>query len=149
MKRLILVVGILMLLIGGSIGAMKVLEVGLFAPAETEEDPIVAAPDPPVFIDLDPLFVNIFDGSTVATTVMITVKLQATGIDNVLFVRENLPRIADAFLKDMHSFLPRLLARDESTLDVFVIKKRLKVIADRLYPEAPVDDVLIQSISEI
>ncbi len=148
MKILVIGVVVLLMLAGGSFSVMKALEIGPFAPQpEVTEEPVV--PDePPVFIDLDPLVVNIFQGDTIATTVHLTVKLEALGSNNASLVNENIPKITDAFLRDMHSFLPRIMKDDGSRIDIFVVKKRLKLMADKLYPDKRINDVLIQSISE-
>ncbi len=147
MKRAAIAIAFLLFILGTAVGVMRYMQVGIFEPPPGSQQ-AVKAPDPPTFIDMEPLIINIFDGSKVTATVMIAVKLQAIGKDNAKFVNENLPRISHAFLQDLHSFLPRLLKREDSNLDVFVIKKRLKLIADRLYPDGPVNDVLIQAINE-
>jgi len=148
LKRAAIAIAFLLMMLGAGVGVMRYLQIGIFEPPPGSEQAQAKAPDPPTFIDMDPLIINIFDGTKVTATVMVSVKLQAIGKDNTDFVYKNLPRINDAFLQDLHSFLPRLLKRGDSNLDVFVIKKRLKLIADRLYPNAPVNDVLIQAINE-
>lgn len=148
MKILVIAAVILMMLAGGSFSVMKAFKLGPFAPEpEVTEEPEI--PDePPVFIDLDPLLINIFQGDSVATTVQVTVKLETIGNDNASLVNESIPKITDTFLRDLHSFLPRVMKDDDSRIDIFVVKKRLKLMSDKLYPDKRINDVLIQSISE-
>lgn len=148
MKRFAIAIAFLLLAAGGAIGVMRYMQIGIFEPPPGSQQEAAKPPDPPSFVDMDPLIINVFDGAKVAATVMVVVKLQTIGKENTAFVNKNLPRLSDAFLQDMHSFLPRLLKRDDSQIDVFVLKKRLKLIADRLYPDEQVNDVLIQSINE-
>lgn len=148
MKRFALLIAFLLIAAGIAVGAMRYMQIGIFEPPPGENAEQTKPPEPPKFIDMDPLVINVFDGSKVTATVQVVVKLQTVGKENTEFVQKNLPRISHAFLQDLHSFLPRLLKRGDSNIDVFVLKKRLKLIADRLYPEAPVADVLIQAINE-
>lgn len=147
MKRLAILIAFLLVAGGIAVGAMRFMQVGIFAPPPGEQE-TVKPPDPPSFVDMDPLIINVFDGTSITATVQIVVKLQAIGSDNKEFVQRNLPRISHAFLQDLHSFLPRLIKRGDSNIDVFILKKRLKLIADRLFPEQQVNDVLIQAINE-
>ncbi|MEQ8664365.1 MAG: hypothetical protein RIC16_01445 [Rhodospirillales bacterium] len=147
MKRLALAIAFLLFVAGSAIGVMRYMKIGIFAPPPGTVAE-VKAPVAPSFIDMEPLVINIFDGSKVTATVQVVVKLQTVGKEDTAFVNKNLPRLSNAFLQDLHSFLPRLLKRGDSHIDVFVLKKRLKLIADRLYPNEPVADVLIQAINE-
>lgn len=147
MKIVVVVMVILMMLAGGSFSVLKWMQIGPFAP-ESDVVEEVVSDEPPVFIDLDPLLINIFQGDSVATTVQITVKVEALGSDNASLVNESIPKVTDYFLRDLHSFLPRIMKDDDSRIDIFVIKKRLKLMADRLYPDGRINDVLIQSVSE-
>ena len=148
MKRFVILVAFLLIAAGVAVGGMHYMQVGIFEPPPSEQSQPVVSLEPPTFIDMDPLAVNVFDGTNVTATVMIIIKLQTIGEDNTSFVRKNLPRLSDAFLQDLHSFVPRLLKRGDSGIDVFVLKKRLKLVADRVYPDSPVNDVLIQAINE-
>lgn len=148
MKIVVIIFVVVMMLAGGAFGVMNWMELGPFAPPSDETEEITVSDEPPVFIDLEPLLVNIFQGESVATTVQISIKIEAIGSDNADLVRENLPRITDYFLRDLHSFLPRIMKNSESRIDLFVLKKRLKLMADKLYPDKRINNVLIQSVSE-
>ncbi len=148
MKILVIVVAVFIILAGGTFGVMRSLQVGPFAPIEEIPADTVVPDEPSIFIDLEPLVVNVFQDQSVATIVQVTVKLETLGKENASYVNKQLPRITNALLQDLHSYLPRVLKEKGSRVDVFVLKKRMKVIVDRLYPEGQVHDVLIQSLSE-
>ncbi len=148
MKIAVIALVVFIMLGGGTFSVLKWLQVGPFAPEPEVDVAMVDTDEPPVFIDLDPLLVNVFEGDTVATTVQISVKIEALGSDNAELVNENIPKITDMFLRDLHSFLPRIMKNGGERIDIFVIKKRLKLMADRLYPDGRINDVLIQSVSE-
>jgi len=57
-----------------------------------------------------------------------------------------LPIYKDAFMRDMHSFIPRML-NEIGRLDLPTVKRRLQITADRVAGEPGiVKSVLIQSI---
>lgn len=148
MKIVVIALVVFIMLGGGTFSVLKWLQVGPFAPEQNVEEAMVDSDEPPIFIDLEPLLINIFEGDSVATTVQISVKVEALGSDNASLVNESIPKITDMFLRDLHSFLPRIMKNDGARIDVFVIKKRLKLMADRLYPDGRVNDVLIQSVGQ-
>ena len=148
MKKLIIVFAILLMLGGGTIGELKVLEIGLFAPTtddasaegEVEEEPM----EPPRFVDVEQMHIPIFADDRVATTIQIQVKLETTGGENESKLFRMMPRINDAFLSDLYAALPRMLSNDEQ-LVVTVIKRRLQMVADKIVGPGLVDNVLVQS----
>ncbi len=148
MKIIVVVVAIVLMLAGASFSVLKWMEIGPFAPDDGTAAESAEPEGEPIFIDLEPLMVNIFQDNEVATTIQITVKLETLGDDNAKDVNQQLPKIMDALLRDLHGFLPRVLKDEDAQLDVFVLKKRLKLTADRLFPDGRIHDVLIQSVNE-
>ncbi len=148
MKILVILITVVIILAVGTFGALKYLELGPFAPkGEIAEDTVVSD-EPAIFIDLEPLLINIFQDDQVATTIVIQVKLETRGNDNASYVNKQLPKITDKLLRDMHSFLPRVMKGENARVDVFVLKKRMKLMVDKLIPGRRIHDVLIQSVSE-
>ena len=57
-----------------------------------------------------------------------------------------LPQYKDAFLKDLHAFIPRMLS-ELGRIDLPTLKQRLQLVADRVAGEkGVVKGVLIQSL---
>lgn len=155
MKKLVIILGVLMMVVGGTVSVMKTMEFGPFAPAAVAEGggqgegrpaPRQPQDEPPRFIDLEPLNIPVFHGDRVAATVQIQLKLEAIGEENEEEIIRLLPRISDAFLRDMHAFIPRLLKK-EQRIKVRIIKKRLQIISERLVGPNLIHNILVQSVS--
>jgi len=145
---LIIVFAIVLLIVGATFGAMKWFQLGPFAPKDTaavEAAPKIQAPDA-LFVDVEPLMINVVQGNAVVTTIQMEVKLETAGNDNIIKIKRLLPKYKDAFVTDLHTFVPRML-RELGHLDLPTIKKRLKLVADRVTGDKQlVHSVLIQSI---
>ena len=144
-----IVVAVVLMIAGGAVGIMKQLEMGPFAPDNGEmADTAATDPaEPPRFLDMDPLVIPLFAGDTVAGRIQIQVKLETTGAENEEFLTRIMPRLSDSFLRELYSYLPRVL-RKQGTIDVFLIKKRLQRVADQTAGEGRIDNILIQSVTE-
>ena len=91
---------------------------------------------------MEPLAIPIFQGNKVAATVQIQVKLETNGKSNV---KKIMPVITDAFVRDLHSFMQRLLKAKEQ-IDVLIIKQRLQLISNKAAGKGLIKNVLVQSV---
>ncbi|MCH7936712.1 MAG: hypothetical protein IH994_06435 [Proteobacteria bacterium] len=146
MKKLLLIFGLLIMLGGGTVGALKFFKLGPFQGEEVvEEKQEEEVEDTTLFVDMEPLAIPIFRGNKVAATVQIQVKLETNGKDNVKKIKRMMPVITDAFVRDLHSFMPRLLKAKER-IDVLIIKQRLQLISDKIAGKGLIKNVLVQSV---
>ncbi|MCH7863787.1 MAG: flagellar basal body-associated FliL family protein [Proteobacteria bacterium] len=146
MKKLGILFFLLLMLVGVSMTSLKYLKVGPFEGTEEVEEEIEKpSEDTTKFVDMDPLAISIFQGNAVAAIVQIQVKLETNGDDNVIKIKRLMPVINDAFLSDLHSFLPRLLKAEER-IDMLIIKQRLQLISDRVAGKGLIKNVLVQSV---
>ena len=146
MKKLGILFFLLLMLVGLSMTSLKYLKVGPFEGTEEVEEEIEKpSEDTTKFVDMDPLAISIFQGNAVAAIVQIQVKLETNGDDNVIKIKRLMPVINDAFLSDLHSFLPRLLKAEER-IDMLIIKQRLQLISDRVAGKGLIKNVLVQSV---
>ncbi len=146
MKKLLLIFGLLIMLGGGTVSALKFLNLGPFqGDAEVEEKPEEQVEDTTLFVDMEPLAIPIFQGNRVVATVQIQVKLETNGEDNVERIKQIMPVITDAFVRDLHSFMPRLLKAEER-IDVLIIKQRLQLIGNKVAGKGLIKNVLVQSV---
>lgn len=137
-------VAVILMVGGGAVGVMKHFEWGPFASTTgAEETPT----EPPRFIDMDPLVIPVFAEGAVITTIQIQVKLETSGAKNEELINHIMPRLSDAFLRELYAYIPRLLRRD-GNLDVFAIKKRLQMVGDKVAGEKVINNVLVQSVTE-
>jgi hypothetical protein len=148
MKKLTIAFAVLMMLMGVTISIMKSMGIGPFASSEpAEEGAVEVSNEPPRFMDMPPLVISVFHGDKVATTIHIQLKLEVLGSDNEEKVSRIMPRLNDAFLRDLHAFIPRLL-RKQNRVDVVIIKQRLQMIADKVAGKGTIGSVLVQSITD-
>ena len=149
MKKLVIVFALLMVLSGGTISVMKALQVGPFAPDEDEvvekEEPL---PEAPHFLELDQLLIPIFSDDRVVTTIQVQVQLEITGMENLAKINRLKPRLSDAFLRDLHAFIPRLFHMKER-LTVSILKQRMQMIGDKVAGPGIIDSVLVQSLTDM
>ncbi len=145
MKKFIIIVVALIILGGGGVSALKALKIGPFAEegevAEEEAPPA----EPPRVIDFDPLYLPIFRGDKVAATIQVQFRLETMGEENEARITKLLPRLNDAFLRDLYVFIPKLLKKTDQ-IDPNVIKKRLHQVGARITGEGVIEGVIIQSV---
>ena len=146
MKKLLLIFGLLVMLCGGTVSALKFLKLGPFQGEEVvEEKPVEQIEATILFVDMEPLAIPVFQGNRVAATVQIEVKLVTNGKDNVERIKQIMPVITNAFVRDLHSFMPRLLKAEER-IDVLIIKQRLQLISNKVAGKGLIKNVLVQSV---
>ncbi len=149
MKRIVIAVAVVLMLAGGTISVLKFLGIGPFGDGDVVE--IVATGttpgEAPNFITMDVLVISIFQGDKVAATVQIQLKLEAADVDSASEIVRLLPRLGDAFLRDLYGFIPRHL-RKEERLDVALIKDRLQLVGDKVAGPGVIKSVLVQALLE-
>lgn len=146
MKKILLIFGLLVMLCGGTVSTLKFLKFGPFQGEEVvEEKPEEQVEATILFVDMEPLAIPIFQGNRVAATVQIEVKLVTNSKDNVERIKQIMPVITNAFVRDLHSFMPRLLKAEER-IDVLIIKQRLQLISNKVAGKGLIKNVLVQSV---
>ncbi|MBL6928332.1 MAG: hypothetical protein ISR44_04095 [Rhodospirillales bacterium] len=144
-------VAVLLMIAGGAIGVMKQIEWGPFAPGgdtpETAGSEDQSPPEPPRFVDMEALVVPVFAGDKAVGTIQIHIKLETLGAENEEALHRLMPRISDAFLRDLYVYIPRLL-RKTGNVDVIAIKQRLQRVALKTAGKGRVENVLVQSVTE-
>lgn len=149
MKRLFLIFALVLLVAGATIGAMKWFGLGPFQKTEEElaqEKPKEIEAPEALFVDVEPLLINVVQGGAIATTIQLEVKLETAGNENIIQIKRMLPQYKDAFLKDLHAFVPRMLS-ELGRIDLPTLKQRLQLVADRVAgSKGVVRGVLIQSL---
>ena len=147
MKKFIIIVFILLLLVGGGIGGMTFMGMGPFATPADEEVEEEIPEIPSVYVDIDPLSIPIFKGDRVVATLMIVIKVETQGDDNAKLITKVLPRIGDAFLRDMYVQLPIMLQK-QGRFNIPDISRRLEKIAAKFVGPDVITGVLIQSLTD-
>ena len=138
---------VLLMLSGATVSLLKWMKLGPFQETGVAREEVIQEEDGDntVFIDMEPLGIPIFQGNKVAATIQIQVKLETYGQDNAEKIKYIMPVITDAFIRDLHSFMPRLLKAKER-VDVLIIKQRLQFISDKVAGKGLIRNVLVQSV---
>jgi len=145
MKKLIIIIALLVMLTGGAIAALKTMSLGPFKNQIKAVKVKKFQADTAIFIDMEPLGIPIFRGNRVIATIQIQVKLETGNEDNSDIIKRKMPVIRDAFIRDLHSFMPRLLKAKER-VDVLIVKQRLQYIGDKVAGKGLIKNVLVQSV---
>ena len=149
MKKLVIIFLLVLLVAGVTIGVMKWFGLGPFVQPELakemEQERKIEAPDA-LFVDVEPIMINVVQEGAVVLTIQMELKIETAGNDNIIKIKRMLPIYKDAFMRDMHSFIPRMLG-EIGRLDLPTVKRRLQITADRVAGEpGTVKSVWIQSI---
>jgi len=79
--------------------------------------------------------------------VMINLKLEVQGADNEEKVTKLLPRLSDAFLRDLYAFIPRVV-RQEGKLTPSILKERMKMTGEKVVGPGVIHDIIIEEVTE-
>ena len=147
MKKIVIVFAVLLMISGGAISVLKWLEIGPFAPVVVDEVAEVVPDEPPVSIPMDDLVIPIFSDDAVAATVMIRLSLDVQGGEKEDKVNKVLPRLSDAFLRDLYTFIPRIV-RKQQKLTAAILQQRLLMTGNKVVGDKVISKVVIESVSE-
>jgi flagellar FliL protein len=100
-----------------------------------------------IIIKMDPLAIPVFQGNSVAATVQINIKLETDDENKAERINKILPIIADAFISDLHGFMPRLLKKKKE-IDYIIIKQRLQLIANKVAGTGTISNIIAESIND-
>ena len=151
MKKIVIAVAVVLMLAGATISVLKFLGIGPFGDGDgdvVETEATGTTPgEAPNFVTMDVLVIPIFQGDKVAATVQIQLKLEVADVGSASKIVRLLPRLGDAFLRDLYGFIPRHL-RKEERLDVALIKDRLQLVGDKVAGPGVIKNVLVQALLE-
>jgi len=150
MKLIIILVIVAVLLLGGG-GAAYFFRDALFG-GETSETqaaaklPIKRETDAQ-FVDLETINIAVIRNRRVEKHVVLQVSLEIASEEVRAKVSKALPRIKDAFIKDMYDYYA-IIPLNRKGVNVEAIKKRLKRTVATVMRDGSVKDVLIQGAIE-
>ncbi|WP_158047061.1 flagellar basal body-associated FliL family protein [Skermanella pratensis] len=149
MKILILLL-VALLFGGGGFGAGWFL----FANKEAHEEKVEAAPEPPpptgppVFVNIGPLTVPVLGAERIDQFVTLMVALEVADAPMADRVREQAPRLTDAFLTGVYGAIASGKAMQAGMLDVPQVKAKLNEATTKVMGKGVVRDVLIQVVNQ-
>ncbi|MSO85139.1 MAG: hypothetical protein EXR02_02900 [Rhodospirillales bacterium] len=149
-KLLVPGLAVIFLLAGGTVGVLKWMELGPFAPEEIAgaEAPVASRRrEAPRYMDIDPINVVVLQNNRPRSIVQITVKLEVASEKDSAIIQKRLIRLTSALITDLHDFLPRLL-REVDQIEIDLLKDRIQYVADKTLGKGLVRQVLIQSVHD-
>ena len=147
MKLIVILVVVAILLLGGG-GAAYFFRDALFGGGASSAAKLPIKTDPEAqFVDLETINIAVIRNRRVEKHVVIQVSLEVANNEARVEVSKALPRIKDAFIKDMYDYYA-IAPAGQQGVNVEAIKKRLKRTVDTVMRDGSVKDVLIQGAIE-
>jgi flagellar basal body-associated protein FliL len=149
-KILVPALAVIFLLAGGTVGVMKWMQLGPFAPEEVAGE---EAPAPrrstaqPRYVDIDPINIAVIQNNRPQSVIQIAAKLEVSGDKDAAAVQQRMIRLTNALITDLHDFLPRLL-REVDHIELDLLRDRMQYVADKTLGKGLVKQVLIQSVHD-
>ncbi len=152
MKKIVIAVAVMLMIAGATVSVLKWLSIGPFAEEEAEAVAVETeatgpSGEPLHFVAMDVLVIPIYQGENAVATVQIQLKLEAADVEKGSEIAHMLPRLHDAFLRDLYGFIPRHL-RKEERVNVALIKERLQMVGDKVAGPGVIKNILVQALLE-
>ena len=144
-KKIVIIFAVLLMLTGGTISVLKWLKIAPFSDAVEVEE--VAPIQPTLTIKMDKLSIPIFAEERIAATIMIELKLEALGTENQEMIIKFLPRLTDAFFKDLYVFVPQIIRR-KTKLTTSILAARMQKVADKVLGPNVLNKVVITKVTD-
>jgi hypothetical protein len=145
-KKIVIIFAVLLMLSGGTISVLKWLQIGPFSNSLEVEEKTTPV-DPPVTIKMDKLSIPIFAEDRIAATILIELKVEAIGVENQDMITKLLPRLSDAFFKDLYVFIPQLIRR-KIKLTTRILSERMQKVADKVFGPDILHKVIIVKVTD-
>jgi len=145
-KKIVIIFAVLLMLSGGTISVLKWLQIGPFSNSLEVEEKTTPV-DPPVTIKMDKLSIPIFAEDRIAATILIELKVEAIGLENQDMITKLLPRLSDAFFKDLYVFIPQLIRR-KIKLTTRILSERMQKVADKVFGPDILHKVIIVKVTD-
>jgi len=134
----VVVVGLMLFVTTYKFGMLEAMIGDMEAPAE---EVAVVAPAAPAYVEIDTLSIPILVNGEMVNRVDLTLQLDVAEAD-VALVKTQLPRIRDAYMTDLHEYLPKHM-NGRKHPDLFVLKDHLVFISKKL-AGGKINDVVIK-----
>jgi hypothetical protein len=146
-KKIVIIFAVLLMLTGGTISVLKWLQIGPFSNSIEAEEKETTPIEPPVTIKMDKLSIPIFAENSIAATILVELKVEAIGPENQEMITKLLPRLSDAFFKDLYVFVPQLIRR-KTKITSRVLAARMKKVADKVFGPDVLHKVIIVKVTD-
>jgi len=100
------------------------------------------------YVEMMPIILPIIDRDGISQTISMVVSVQVPNEAKAEEVRQNMPRLADAYLSDMYGTLSKQASMEGGVIKVSMLKERLNSITKKVLGEGVADDVLLQVLQQ-
>lgn len=142
MKIVLIAVVALVLLGGGGAAYWFLLHEAADSEAAAEEEFV-----PPIFVALEPITVPIIRDGQLSHHVQVDITLEVASEEARLLVVEEMPRLRDAFIAQLHGLLPLRRGTAEGFQPDYY-KPRLMQVSEQILGPGQVQAILIQGVFE-
>ena len=131
---------------------MQQMELGPFAPekenqqADAQKKEKTKKPVVLRTVTMDPLLIPIIQGDKVKLNLKLELQIE-TPEKREAELRQKLPILKDAFIRDLFSFIPRHLRKNKE-LDEKTLKRRLEAVGQRTLGNKVINSIVIKDYSE-
>jgi flagellar FliL protein len=151
MKKIILIIAVILLLIGGAVGGLFFVGFGPFAKREMPSFELPKREPRFTYTDINAIIIpmltiSAFDENPKPRQLYLSLRL-VYNADNKDAIMPKIPKLRDAYLKEMMLFLPEHM-RGRKIADISAVKLRLTQITDRVMGKGKVQDVLFREYFE-
>lgn len=148
MKKIILLVLALLVLVGAGVGGYLMFGPKPGQEGEQNEPKRKERRGPPIFASIGPMIVPILGAKSVEQNIMITVSLEVDDDAAREQVRQQSPRLVDAYVQTLYGGIDKGVVIDGQVLNIPALKSKLQEATDKVLGPGVVHDVLIQSVSQ-
>jgi flagellar basal body-associated protein FliL len=146
-SKLVIILAVLVLLVGGAAGAMLVFGIGPFKKTEVADAAPKEKSGPKTMtVDMEPLAMTIFVVDQKPRQIFMTLRIEILPDDRKL-LNDKMPRLRDSILRDLHAFLPEHLKTRKSA-DFALIKPRMQLQADKLFGPGFIRGIYLHEVFE-
>jgi len=100
------------------------------------------------YITMDPIILPIIDRNGISQTISLVVSIQVDDPANAAEVKDNLPKLADAYLSDMYGTLSKKASMEGGVIKVSMLKARLVAVSQKVMGKDKINDVLLQVLQQ-
>lgn len=153
MKKIIIIVVVILLLAGGGAAAFFFLQQEETSTAAGEAGEVgqdqagvqleAKRTDDPNYLDMENLAIPIIRNRRIEKHVILKVSLEMVDEDTLEFARPYIPRLKDAFIKDLYDYYS--YQSPGPKINTEAIKGRLKEAGDKVVGRGKIQKVLIQA----
>jgi len=130
---------ILLLVLGGAAGAYFGLGINPFGGDDDEPEVVIVDP---LFLDMRPFIVPLFEGQTIAWHANVSVALETQSEDDFEYVTLHANSLRDAFSLELASYM-NLQWSEFGEIDPILLKRRLRLVAGKIVGRGYIREVVL------